>query len=132
MWYARKDDYGSCAFPCDKQGAVDCALGRGWEILFSSATTLSKTVSFHMPQFLQVRGEVALSFSVALELHVFRSRLLPPVILLRWAVGASRPGKDSHFQGPPEALRFAHQNWRQAFSSSCPQALVRKLGKREY
>lgn len=100
--------------------------------LFSSATTLSKTLSFHMPQFLQVRGEVALSFSLALELRVFRSLPLLPVILLRWAAGASRPGKDRHFQGPPEALRFAHQNWRRAFSCSCPQALVRALGKREY
>lgn len=40
----------------------------GKSLQLSSATTLSKILSFHAPQFLQVRGEVALSFSLALEL----------------------------------------------------------------
>lgn len=101
----------TCAFPCDKQGQwIVPWVEVGKSLQLSSATTLSKILSFHAPQFLQVRGEVALSFSLALELCVFRSQPLLPVILLRWAAGASRPGKDRHFQGPSEALRFAHQN----------------------
>lgn len=42
----------------------------GKSLQLSSATTLSKILSFHVPQFLQVRGEVALSFSSSRTLRL--------------------------------------------------------------